>query len=49
LELMMETCVHDVTLKSGDSGPFLILRISRRYLDRDGRTVVECLESFIGR
>lgn len=49
LELVMETCVHDVALKHGESGPFLILRISRRYLDPEGRPVVECLESFIGR
>ena len=49
MELVMDAQVHDVVMKAGDSGPFLILRISRTYTDAEGACVLTCLESFIGR
>lgn len=49
MQVQMTTRIHDVKMKEGTDGPFLILRISRSYVDEAGTPILECLESFIGK
>lgn len=45
----MEVTVEDVQLKHGRSGPLLLIRLLRRYVDDRQEPLVVCRETFIGR
>ena len=48
-EVTMELATESVELKEGRSGSFLIIKLRRRYLDRDDQTLMICRETFIAR
>jgi acyl dehydratase len=49
MEVTMELGTESVELKQGRSGPFLVITLSRKYLDQEQRPLVTCRESFIAR
>jgi acyl dehydratase len=49
LDVVMHAEVTAVTRKEGRSGPLLVIEVHRRYLEADGRLLVECHESFLAR
>lgn len=46
--ITIETRVNDVQLKNGRSGQLLLIEVERMFLS-DGKPVVRCIETFIGR
>jgi len=48
-DVTMEVVVEDLQLKEGRSGALMLLTVLRRYLDEQGRLLVECRETFIAR
>ncbi len=48
-EVTMELATEGVELKEGRSGPFLVIKLRRRYLDHDEQALVTCRETFIAR
>lgn len=49
MSVVVHTRVENVQLKSGDSGPLLILRLLRRFTDDAVGPLVTCRETFIAR
>ena len=48
-EITMERSVEAVELKEGKSGPLILIKLVKRFMDADGKTLVVNRESFIGR
>lgn len=48
-DVTVEVAVDRVELKEGASGPFLLFRLLRRYLDERGAELMRCRETFIAR
>ncbi len=48
-EVVMERIVEAVDLKEGKSGALILVRLTKRYLGADGRLLLVCRETFIGR
>jgi acyl dehydratase len=48
-EITMERSVEAVELKEGKSGPLILIKLVKRFMDAEGKTLVVNRESFIGR
>lgn len=48
-EVVMERTVEAVDLKEGRSGALVLVRLVKRFLGADGRLLLVCRETFIGR
>jgi acyl dehydratase len=48
-DVFLRRRVVEAALRKGKSGPLLIFVVERLYVDEQGRTLVSCRETFIGR
>lgn len=49
MDITAHVSLESVQLKKGRSGPLMLVRVLRRYVDQDGREVLTCHENFIAR
>ncbi len=48
MHVVQKTCVKNVTLKEGRSGPIILIQVERVFFG-DGQPLQRCVETFIGR
>lgn len=47
--IILQRQLEDVQLREGRSGPMVLFTVRRNYVGEDGKVLVTCIETFIGR